>query len=100
MSLDRLAVVAIKRLNLLDTDPKDWQVNHKRHAASTDHIPRDDLVSAGVHNLAVVCLLWQDKSLDFVISQLRRIQIDNEFLFELLDLDIVTQVLEQLLGTH
>jgi hypothetical protein len=67
VSLNCVAVVAIEWLYLLYASAEYRKVNDERHAASADHISRDDLVGAGVSNPAEVSLLRQNEGLNFII---------------------------------
>lgn len=92
--LNIFAVVAIERKHLLYALLEDGEIDAVGRDRPCNNIPRNDLISAGVQHLAVVCLLRQEVRHNFVIGQLRLVKVHDEFVLQLLQLHILLQVLE------
>ena len=73
MSLNIFAVVAIEGKYLLDTLLKDREIDAVGRNLPGNHIPRYDLISAGIQHLSVVSLLREEMRHNFVIGELRLI---------------------------
>lgn len=56
-------------------------VNHERGTSPPDDVPRNNLVSPWILNLAIVVFFWEHKRLHLVISQFAGVDVDDEVFF-------------------
>ena len=67
-------------------------------ALPVDHIVRDELVGARVDHSSIVARLWQYVGLYLVLSDLTRLDTEDELITEVLDLEVFPELRDQILG--